>query len=325
MIVMVPIEKQGGQRYSDQWYQWFCDGLKKAEKPFQVVGDMLNNYPVQTGQFLDVYETNIFKLDQMKQIVKLSKNFDHFTVFLLDLWCTGLEALFYVRDCASRDIKIAGVLHDGSYDKEDFLYHKGCEAWAADLERSWLRNVDIIFISSAYHMRIVQEERQVPSHKFRLVPWPVQTFPNEMRQRYKKPIILFPHRLTKEKAPEEFAEVQHLYTEKYGTTLDGEEVQWIRTRDFSLNKEEYYDLMSTSSVVFSSAYQEMFGIAMQEGVNLGLWPVAPNRLCYPETLNGFKLYNSLPEAVELIREGLLRGDLPVGRFSEDVSAFVREL
>jgi hypothetical protein len=59
-------------------------------------------------------------------------------------------------------------------------------------------------------------------------------------------------------------------------------------------------------VLFSSAFQETFGYALNEGLKLGCFPVCPNRLSYPEVVDHDKrcLYENTNEAVQKVLDAL---------------------
>jgi len=73
----------------------------------------------------------------------------------------------------------------------------------------------------------------------------------------------------------------------------------------------YVKLLNEATVVLSTAQQEFFGIAITEAVAAGAHPVFPDRLVYPERIESFAadpdacLYNSVPEAVDLIAAALV--------------------
>lgn len=56
------------------------------------------------------------------------------------------------------------------------------------------------------------------------------------------------------------------------------------------NKQDYYDALSSSHVVLSTALHEFQGLAMLEGAAYGCVPLAPNRLAYPEWIPSNYLY-----------------------------------
>jgi hypothetical protein len=78
------------------------------------------------------------------------------------------------------------------------------------------------------------------------------------------------------------------------------------------DRERYVDLLNKASVVLSTAHQEFFGIAITEAVAAGAHPVFPNRLVYPERIDGFgvdsdaSLYESPDEAIRLVTGSLDR-------------------
>jgi glycosyltransferase involved in cell wall biosynthesis len=120
-------------------------------------------------------------------------------------------------------------------------------------------------------------------------------------------LIVFPHRLAPEKAPWEF--------DQLATLVGRADLIWVKTRDAShastvndgySSKSAYYRLLAQAKVVVSTARQETFGIAMQEGIASGAWAVAPHRLSYPELIGegeGY-LYRNLEEAAEQIVEAV---------------------
>ena len=50
------------------------------------------------------------------------------------------------------------------------------------------------------------------------------------------------------------------------------------------NQEDYYRLLASADVTFSTAVHEFFGISILEAMASETYPLLPNRLCYPEIL-----------------------------------------
>jgi len=317
-LIFVPIEPLE-ERYSTQWIKWFREEFKKRDIQFIEVGDDKPR-EITTGQFLDVYDTNLYKLNQLTQIIEYIKLGFEGTIFFMDLWFPGIETIAYIRDCAKRMIRVEGILHAGTYDPNDFLAQNGCDIWGADLEKCWLKWVDRVYVATDYHKALIDHTRGSYG-RIEVVRFPC--YVGEQRaegERLNR--VVFPHRLAPEKQPEVFREVEQRYREQYGD--DG--TVFVRTKDVCKSKAEYYTLLAESKVAFSSALQETFGIAMLEAYNLGCIPVVPDRISYKETFKTIKRYTSLKEAIEMVHNGIHNyKQPPLSEYVEDVSDIVRRI
>lgn len=297
-LIYVPIEILE-ERYSKQWDHWFTQAFKNEDIEYIRVGDSQERV-ISTGQFLDVFDTNIYKANQLAEILSIirANPKDSYSVFFMDLWFPGLEALAYVRDGAGLDIKINGMIHAGTWDEHDFLSRQGMGKWSKGFEYSLFQIADQIFTASVFHVELVEKyfNRKL-SHKMPIVRWPVID-PIERNAYKKEDIVVFPHRLAPEKSPEQFDQIAELYKKEYPYS----KVQFIKTKDVCKTKAEYYELLNRSKVAVSTAYQETFGIAMVEAYNLWCIPVVPNRLSYCEIFP--HRYLSLSGAVAMINNGI---------------------
>lgn len=299
--LILPIEKIE-DRYSAQWWTWTLAAL--ADHPewnARVIGSPTPQ-SIRTGEFLDVYGTNLYKSDQLFKTLEVleATHPQPATVVLYDAWYPGLEALAYVRDATGRDIRLVGVFHAGTYDPYDFLAQRGMARWGRKLERAWGIALDKILVATEFHRSLLVEHRQFEVRKIRLVPFPVFE-DEERRARPKDRVVVFPHRLAPEKQPTEFEAVRDVYRETYPTDFNAE---FVFTKTEGRTKSEYYDLLARSTVSFSSALQETFGIAIQESINMGAVPIVPDRLSYRDTVPDAYRYRSLQSAVRMIREAL---------------------
>jgi hypothetical protein len=300
-VIFVPIERLE-ERYSAQWFGWFIEAFHRRGVEPIVVGDQQARQ-IKTGQFLDVHETNIYKVGQLQQVLKHIEAGFRGTVFFMDLWFPGLEALAYVRDALAAKIRIRGIFHAGTWDPWDFLTQRGMGQWAEMLERSWLKLADEVYVATGFHFELLSRRFDASTGgKVKLVKFPVYEGRGEERQ-VKEDIVVFPHRLAPEKEPEAFGQVQERYEEKYGVGPE-----WVRTKDVCQTKDDFYRLLGRSKVAFSSALQETFGIAMLEAYNLGCLPVVPDRLSYRETIPTRYRYQTLEQAVEVIHRLLIGYD-----------------
>jgi len=122
--------------------------------------------------------------------------------------------------------------------------------------------------------------------------------------------IVWPHRWEHDKDPHTFcAVINKLYDNDYDfkVSVVGEvfnEVPEVlrnlkekisnRIHAFGYvhSKEDFYALLSISHVVVSTAKHEFYGVSMMEASWLGCYPLAPNRLVYPELYPSECLYNT---------------------------------
>lgn len=302
-VIYVPIERLE-QRYSAQWDDWFQSAFKREGIEYIRVGDS-DDRTIKHGEFLDVFETNHYKAQQMQEILEIIAENPKIptVVFFMDIWFPGIQSLFYLREGMKLPLKIKGVIHAGTYDPWDFLAQKQMQPWGLPFEASILKGADEVFCATQFHSNLIAASG-LPIDKLSFVDWPVEC---SFEQSIKENIVVFPHRLAPEKNPEGFDRLQHMFEAKYGKIA-----RWIKSAAICNTKAQYYDLLARSKVAVSTAWQETFGIAMVEAINNGCIPVAPNRLSYPEVLkhSATKFYVSDEEAVEMIKEGLTNYELP---------------
>lgn len=315
IILFMPLELFE-ERYTIQWFEWFLDAFQKSKKPYYTFMGVTLTDTIQDGVFLDVCSTNYFKMRQLAEVIKFIKRNQtlSMTVFSLDLWHPGIEALAYLRDALKLQLKIKGILHAGTYDPHDFLHQKGMEKWGMYLEKSWLTIFDEVYVATNFHRNLICQKRGYEYfNKIKVTGLPLN--PKAFYRKEKKErVVVFPHRLNPEKQPEDFNLLDFMYRRKY----PNDKVQFVRTKDGATTKEEYYDALARSKVAFSSALQETFGICMLEAAALGCYPVLPDRLSYPETFPDDPKYNGIEEAVRMVKEYLDK-DEPytyVDRFSD---------
>ncbi len=307
------------ERYTAQWYRWWPEEIRALGHTVEVIdGEAVSER--RGGEFLDPLQTWIWKGSQVAVLARRWPEMQPEDWLLnLDGWGPGSTAAAYMRATTGKGPRLAWFMHAGSYDPQDFLARSGCRYWALDLERGWIKAADRLLVGSRFHLHLIREHLGinvtlpqacvcgVPIKREALLAASGGVTPWEDRPR----LVLFPHRLAPEKAPEEFARIQEIhraiYPESHRWTI------WQRTRDVSRSKQDYYRLLAQARCVVSTARQETFGIAMQEGIALGAWAVAPRRCSYPEVIRpgtGW-LYDSLEEAAHLVERALGQTASPV--------------
>ncbi len=290
-VYLLPIEPLD-ERYSAQWYNYFRDAFIKhfGENFFLFDPDTLTNR-ITNGSFLDVAGTNYYKQRQLEIISKMFFNGDikdGDIIFLMDMWFPGLESIAYMRDGLGIDVKIVGCIFAGTYDTADFTFQKGMSYWGEDLENSWFKILDKIFVATQFHKKLILQTRKCDPRKLVVTGHPIL---NEMPKLSplspalrKEDIIVFPHRLDPEKRPDLISQINHYYPWRV-----------VKSKEVCTNKREFYNLLQKSKIAISFAEQETFGFAMIESVFADCLPLVPDRLSYSEMyLPEFK-YSNLSE------------------------------
>lgn len=309
-VWLLPIEPFA-ERYTADWERWWPQGLRAEGLHVQEVRGTSGARERTGGEFLDPCATWEWKGSQVVNLARLWQHGyvqDGDVVLNLDLWGPGTTAALYMRHTTGRRVRVAGFYHAGASDPHDFLARTGCGRWALDVERGWCKGVDLLLCGSAFSEAMLRTSLGLRGDtSVRVAPVGCPVFQQPLL-RYATPwhqrerLVVFPHRLAPEKQPEEFALLQDVHAARYPCAPP---ITWVRSRDFYTDKESYYRLLGRARCVVSTATQETFGIAMQEGIALGAWAVAPNRLSYPETLrHGGSTYATLVGAAEQVERAL---------------------
>jgi hypothetical protein len=295
MIFNIPIEDLE-ERYSAQWNKWYPKEYEKLGIKYKtVMGESLKQ-SIEVGSFLDIYNTNYFKSTQLASIIKMimeGEITENDTLLFHDGWYPGIEALQYIRDGGGPTFKIAAIFHAGTYDPWDFLTRHKMASWGSSLENCWFNFLDYIFVATEYHRQLILSSRNVASSKIHVTGLPIYfdeypSFPME-----KEDIVVFPHRLNIEKQPKLFDRMPAMVKGDW---------KFLKTKECTQTKSEYFQLLSKSKIAVSCALQETWGIAQQEAVIYSCFPVVPNRLSYVELYPDLFRYNNIEEAVKLIKQ-----------------------
>jgi len=290
VLTLEPIE----QRYTKQWYEYFKPAFSKYFNVIYIDGPSFDD-KIEKGRFLDINKTNIWKA---KQVELISRMFYHNKVedgdrfFFADGWDFGITALKYMSQLNNIKTKIYAFWHAGSWDQWDFISQAGLGKWAFGNELGWLKACDCNFVATMFHKKLITDYFLGQKLKIEVSGFPMNWM-KEINKRMNKNIlnikrnlIVFPHRLDKEKAPEVF--------DKLAKKMP--EYEFVKTIEVTKNKKEYYELLRHAKVVFSASLQETFGIGAVEGMMLGAIPVVPNRLSYPELYSTRFIYADLEDA-----------------------------
>lgn len=332
MIHLFPIEPIA-ERYSADWLRWWPRELQRLGVPHTIHMGTRLAQGIESGQFLDVYDTHHFKATQLVAFIdecRAGRVKDSDTVLLLDGWNPMVESIAYIRDALGLKLRLACCLHAGTWDRWDFLSQRGMGLWARWSENGWMRLYDDIFVATEFHRDLIADymeagRRAAVYKKIHVTGFPL--YAGELAEHctpwaQRERLVVFPHRLAPEKAPDQFDEIKRLYHDLHGD--DG--TKWVKTREVYTDKAAYHKLLGSARVSVSTAYQETWGIAMLESQACGAYPVVPARLSYTETMPNWARYKFHDQAVELIHAFLDRSECAplqgFGRWEEAIARIV---
>lgn len=330
---LLPLEKVKG-RYTEQWYNNFPKAFVDAAFDVKVIdGEMLTDF-VDTGSWLPMNSTVVFKNSQVTQIAKAFQNKevkDGDIVFLYDIEFWGFEAIKMMAQINNIDLKIYGFLHAASYTREDLM--EQLTPWQKYTEMGWIAACDKVFVGSNYHKDAViqrrvellsENEEDVKRLRNKIVVTGNPVFQDEyegmlgIMPNLKKKQIILPNRFDFEKRPNISLDIAYNLKKKHPdwnfviTTSHPKlhsNRQWLldKARNMAkdgiieiregLTKAQYHTVLAESRVMLTNSIEENFGYCIIEAMIYGTYPLAPRGLSHSELLqdNKFFLYDDLDE------------------------------
>lgn len=300
IITLEPIEK----RYTKQWYTFLKDEFNKYFKVYYVDGTIITD-KIEKGRFLDINKTNKWKAEQVIELSKLfieNKVKDSDIFLFTDGWHPGIINLKYMIDLNNSKAKIYSYWHAGTWDDFDFVTEAGFRKWAQGFEQSTFDACSGHFVATQFHKDLIVKYFNKYANKIFVVGFPMDwitymskelnydiTLNNNIST--KENIVVFPHRLDKEKQPQVFDII----------SKQMRDYKFIKTISVTKTKKEYYEILNKAKIVFSANIQETFGIGTVEAMMLNVIPMVPNRLSYVELYDDLFKYTSIPTVKAKIR------------------------
>ena len=302
-------------RYTLQLQQWSEAAFKRRGIDYEIIhGDILDDSKsIVTGQVLDAHGRSYYSLTQMANLVKKMKSGEitwNDTIFFEDMFTPGIEAIPYIVDqlpweyqpeiyvrCLAQTIDPDDFLH--VWDMQEWMghYEKMCDTWVTGILAS---NEEMVA-----HMRIAGwkapiynisglafDKDEVQSRVAEIKP-----FINRKKR------VVFAARFDQEKQPGFFMDLIEDYG-KYnrdvefavlsGGPLRSNDQKYLdrakeleKTANFkiyeNLKKNEYYELLADSRVLFNCALQDWVSNTASEADALGTNCLYPAYRSFPET------------------------------------------
>jgi len=303
-IIYVPLEHIDG-RYTVHMDRDITNHFVTNNMEFIKIMPKLEAAPLPEGCFLNAAFTSKFKANQLMMIADLYEQDlirDDDRFFFSDIWFPGIESIAYMNYFHKKDAKITGVIHAGSFTDTDFV--RDMERWAKNFEDIIFDISETIYCASNFIRDDIIKKRMVDPSKFVVSGLPVDY---ENISKYdtsnKSDRVIFNGRICDEKQPHLFDKLELRVKE----VLDRDDIEFVKTQDLDLSKDQYYQLLAQSKCVVSYALQENFGFGIAEAAMLGCTPVLPNRLVYPELYEEKYLYDTHEESVIMVCDALQHG------------------
>jgi len=302
-------------RYTLQLQQWSEAAFKRRGIDYEIIhGEILDDSKsIVTGQVLDAHGRSYYSLTQMANLVKKMKSGEitwNDTIFFEDMFTPGIEAIPYIVDqlpweyqpeiyvrCLAQTIDPDDFLH--VWDMQEWMghYEKMCDTWVTGILAS---NEEMVA-----HMRIAGwkapiynisglafDKDEVQSRIAEIKP-----FINRKKR------VVFAARFDQEKQPGFFMDLVEDYG-KYnrdvefavlsGGPLRSNDQKYLdrareleKTSNFkiyeNLKKNEYYELLADSRVLFNCALQDWVSNTASEADALGTNCLYPAYRSFPES------------------------------------------
>ena len=302
-------------RYTLQLEDWNTAVFEQRGIDYEVVyGDELTGDQIVTGSVLDAHGRSYYGLTQIANLVKLMKagkitNKD--VIFFEDAFTPGMESLFYIIDQTPKKFRpqIYVRFLAQSTDPDDFVNREGMFDWMRHFEMMLDTRVDGILVASeefVSHLRICGFKAPIY-----VTGLPFGKEEVASRVPYVKPIhqreqrVGFAARWDDEKQPEFFMQLAQRF---YKTRPDVEfavfcghpelksnnkqHVEMARylenstTANFKvytgLKKNDYYELLADSTVLFNCALQDWVSNTVSEADTFGTLTLYPAYRSFPE-------------------------------------------
>jgi len=304
-------------RYTLQLQDWNTAVFDRRGLDYVVVpGETLSNdQAIVTGQVLDAHGRTYFGMSQLMNLIRMMKagelnNED--VIYFEDMFQPGIESLPYIMDQIdpSQRPRIFVRCLAQSIDPDDFVHVWGMAKWMAQYEKlvdSFVSGVLATNEEMVAHMKIAGWTAPVYNISgLAFGKAEVQSRVESIRPfRERKHRVVFSARWDQEKQPDFYMDLIEAWNDQPGL----EEVEFCvcsggrlksnsdsymqRTRDLvarglltiyeDLEKNEYYNIVNDSRVVFNCALQDWVSNTVSEADALGCNVLYPAYRSFPET------------------------------------------
>ena len=344
-------------RYTLQLQEWNARVFYKRGLDYVIVpGETLSNdQSIVTGQVLDAHGRSYFGMSQLMNLVKMMKAGEvtsEDVIYFEDMFQPGFESLPYILNQVSEAHrpKIFVRCLAQSIDPDDFVHVWGMAKWMGSYEKMVCEAV-----SQSGGAILATNEEMVMNMKIAGWEAPIYNISglafgkSEVMNRVNKIIpfhdrknrVVFSARWDQEKQPDFYMDVIEGWNKRHpnnnvefcicsGAKLRSNNDSYMkRTHDLverdllriyeDLEKDDYYDIVNNSRVVFNCALQDWVSNTVSEADALGCNVLYPAYRSFPETFSNDpeRLYIpwSITDALDKLEKLLKKPHADIGKIS----------
>lgn len=303
-------------RYTLQLQDWSERAFKKRGIDYEIVTgqEIDNTKSIQVGQVLDAHGRSYFSMSQMMNLVQMMRNGEvtgEDAIFFEDMFSPGFESLPYIM-CQIPEEQRPQIFVRclaQAVDPDDFVHVWGMSKWMSLYEA---------MVNETPNVHVLATNEEMVAH-MKIANWTAplynisglafgkdevqerggQSLPFHERERR----VVFAARWDQEKQPDFYMDLIERVTEKNPSTtfallqggpLRSNNPKYIdRARKLqaegkleiheNLKKNEYYDIVKNSRVLFNCALQDWVSNTVSEADALGTNVLYPAYRSFPET------------------------------------------
>ena len=302
-------------RYTLQLQDWNERVFKQRGIDYVLVpGETLDNSKaIVTGQVLDAHGRSYFSMSQLMNLVKMMREGDvtsEDVIFFEDMFQPGMSSLPYIMDQVDPEMKPKVFVRclAQTIDPDDFVHVWGMYPWMSKYEQMVDAFVDGVICASeemVAHLHIAgwKANKYVTGLPFgkEEVASRVKNVP-AFEDRTKR--VVFAARWDQEKQPNFYMDLIEKYHAEYDSEVEfqilgggklrsNNDNYMTRTRQMSqdgklrvqedLLKDEYYEILANSRVLFNCALQDWVSNTVSEADTFGTNVLYPAYRSFPET------------------------------------------
>ena len=303
-------------RYTLQLQDWNVSVFNRRNINYHLVNGqtLSNDQSIVTGQVLDAHGRTFYSLTQMAELVRLMKNGEvtsEDVIYFEDMYTSGIDSIPYILKQVPVEFrpKVYVRCLAQTIDPDDFLHVWDMQGFMRKYEEMVNEFVDGVLATNeemVMHMKVAGWKAPIYNisglafgkEEVRSRVKSIKPFDNRKRR------VVFAARWDQEKQPDFFMDIVEDYTKAYNGDVEFALLSGAKMRSNNssymdrtlrlekegklkiysdLDKNEYYELLNDSRVLFNCALQDWVSNTVSEADALGCNVIYPAYRSFPET------------------------------------------